>query len=147
MTIRPAAFGHLRRLIRLKFRVVIPNAATPSNMVHTIKDFYFDERFGAQGANAKNVEFEKKTDNGRTQKTTVFNHFKEVHKYEIRGNANLRHPLVESMKGHLFPLEVCKLEPLQRFRYKLERDQVSRSTHSLKRLRELLLTSVDYEND
>ncbi|KAK8011517.1 eukaryotic translation initiation factor 2c [Apiospora arundinis] len=125
--LEPTGFKSLRRLVGLKFKVVIPGraagtqAGTQGPSTHTIKRFYFLPKKFPTGADAKNATFSKIVD-GKQKNITVFNHFRDTHQYTIRKD---QYPLVETTKGSLFPLEVCELLPMQRFRQKLDPDQMS----------------------
>ncbi|KAK6828449.1 eukaryotic translation initiation factor [Apiospora arundinis] len=122
--IEPEAFQFLRRLRGVKFQVIIPKKSNeaPSRKTHTIERFHFDETKDG-GANAMNVTFVKKDKDGKkTGEVTVLQHFKDFHGYEINRKMC---PLVETKRHDYFPLEVCQILPLQRYRYKLVFEQTN----------------------
>ncbi|KAK6852831.1 Piwi-domain-containing protein [Apiospora arundinis] len=122
--IEPEAFQFLRRLRGVKFQVIIPKKSNEaqSRKTHIIERFHFDETKDG-GANAMNVTFVKKDKDGKkTGEVTVLQHFKDFHGYEINRKMC---PLVETKRHDYFPLEVCQILPLQRYRYKLVFEQTN----------------------
>lgn len=115
-----AASPHLRRLIGLKFKVYFTdrqgNQQAQSTIVHTIRRFHFD----VENGETANITF-KKTIKGVEQDVSVSDHFYQKYRYKVE---NTKYVLVETMKNDYFPLEVCKLEPVQKVRYKLNPAQV-----------------------
>jgi eukaryotic translation initiation factor 2C len=74
---------------------------------------------------AKNTKFtlkQKQAGNITTQEVTVYDYF--VQKYNIRLEFWFL-PLIETTRDGLFPMELCTIQPNQRFQYKLSPDQTA----------------------
>lgn len=115
----------LRRFVKLKFTV---NHRKPKpgmeKETYTIKRFVYEPHHDTNQScpNAKNTYFDwtnKKT--GVTAPTTVYDYFLR----EYNGMLRLwNFPVVESVKGGFFPIEVCDILPKQRYPFKTNPEQV-----------------------
>ncbi|KAL2023731.1 hypothetical protein VTK56DRAFT_1445 [Thermocarpiscus australiensis] len=108
------AFKALRRLHNLRFKVEY-RGDTPKE--YKVKRFAFGPEHGADGANAKNVTFSKKLEDGSTKETSVFDYF--LQQYRIR----VQHwyfPLIETTKAGYFPMEVCNVDRFNSYAFKLD---------------------------
>lgn len=109
--VQSEAFKQLKKLSKLRFRV--KHAGRPAHLDKPlgIDGFTFDARFGPEGATAENTRFES---DGKT--ISVRDYFRQ--KY----NVNLRFPrlpLIRSGSKGNYPMELCVLEPNQRYPFKL----------------------------
>jgi eukaryotic translation initiation factor 2C len=111
------AFKALKRLHRLRF-VTTHNKSDPRE--YSIFKFTFDSSFGAQGANAKTMKFEQKTDGGKTRMISVYDYYLERYKCKIGG---WQLPLIQTGKGGLFPIETCEVKRLNPYPFKLDPNQ------------------------
>ncbi|KAK5995627.1 Protein argonaute 1-like protein [Cladobotryum mycophilum] len=110
------AFKQLRKLRKLKFTIRHSNRTNPDKL-YTVGDFFFDERYGADGASAKNVTFEHE---GKNMSVADY--------YRTKYNVHLRHanlPLIETGKSGRIPMELAYVEPMQRYPFKLNPDQTA----------------------
>ncbi|KAJ6441216.1 eukaryotic translation initiation factor 2c [Purpureocillium lavendulum] len=110
------AFKQLRKLRRLRFTVDHPNRKN-RDKVYSIQDFAFDQKYGAEGGNAKNVTFEY---NGK--ETSVANYYAQKYKAHLK-YSNL--PLINAGKAGWIPMEFAIIEPMQRYPFKLNPDQTA----------------------
>ncbi|KAJ1324229.1 eukaryotic translation initiation factor 2C [Microdochium nivale] len=114
-------FTLLRRLQRVKISVQHRgNQQDPKQF--TIKRLVWNQQNSTQGTHAKNYRFDRQTANGGTEQISVYDYFFE--KYKIR----LRYPelpLIETMQGDKYPMEVCNVAPNQRYAPKLDPDQTA----------------------
>ncbi|KAG6045228.1 hypothetical protein E4U39_002591 [Claviceps sp. Clav50 group G5] len=110
------AFKYLRRMRKLKFTIHHPNRVA-SDKVYTILDFAFDAKHGAEGATAKVVTFDH---DGR--KVTVADYYQQKYKANLE-NAGL--PLINAGKGGFIPMEFAIIQPMQRYTFKLNREQTT----------------------
>jgi len=112
------AFKALRKLHNLRF-VVSHRGKTEHPKEYKIKRFVFEAREG--GANAKAVSFDWKKD-GQTRKVTVFDYYALQYKKRIAMHGL---PLIETTRDGLFPFEVCEVNRLNRYPFKLDPNQTS----------------------
>lgn len=121
-------FKYLRRLRKLTFTVTHRGKANDGK-TYMIKDFIWNpEKYGPDGANARNVTFTQTKDGpvpGQqvTREYTVEQYFME--KYGIR-LVHWELPVIESTRAGFFPIECVVLKRFQRYNYKLEPDQTAR---------------------
>lgn len=115
-------FKKLRRLIRLKFHIT-HRGKEHNPKIYTVKRIIFDEKYGAKGADSFQVTFMRKNKQTGIEDgpIKIFDHW--VQKYGRLGYPDL--PLVETSRGGVFPMEVCKLIGFQRYAYKLDPEQTS----------------------
>lgn len=110
-------FKILRRLSKLHFNVYHRHK-TQDVKDYTIVHFVFDQKYGPEGANARNVKFlHSKT----KQERSVFDHYLKEY------NIYLKHPYlpcIESRRGGFFPPECCVIRDWQRYNFKLDPNQV-----------------------
>ncbi|KAI0129177.1 Piwi domain-containing protein [Xylariales sp. AK1849] len=120
--IQSDAFKKLRRFQRLKFSVTHRGKAE-NPKVYTCKGIMFNTKYGAKGADALTVTFNKKNKDGTIDPPiTIAQYFSKTYGGRI-GYPDL--PLVETTRDGLFPMEVCKLIRFQRYAYKLDPEQTS----------------------
>ncbi|KAI6777942.1 eukaryotic translation initiation factor 2C [Emericellopsis cladophorae] len=108
------AMKQLRKLRKLKFKVRCRNRpASLDDKVYTLMDISFDKsgNLGPEGATAKTVNFDY---NGKS--TSIAEYYRLRYGYTIK-YSNL--PLVETAKDAKFPMELCYIEPMQRYNLKL----------------------------
>lgn len=111
-------FVMLRRMSKLEFHVG-HRGKVNDDKVYKIKGFVWDpRRFGRDGANARNYQFDLK--DGKS--ITIERYFKE--RYNIALKA-WQMPLVETTRAGIFPMEVITVDPYQRYNWKLDGDQTS----------------------
>ncbi|KAG5985359.1 hypothetical protein E4U55_004583 [Claviceps digitariae] len=110
------AFKHMRRMRKLKFTVKHPNR-TATDKVYTVVDFAFEDRYGAEGANARAVTFDH---NG--SEVCVAEYYQKKYRANLR-NAGL--PLIFAGKGGFIPMEFAIIEPMQRYTFKLNPEQTA----------------------
>ncbi|KAI1359066.1 Piwi domain-containing protein [Xylaria arbuscula] len=115
------AFMVLRRLRKLKF-VVTHRGKMNEQKIYTIKQIMFDKKYGADGAIASKVTFNKKLPDGTQKEISVYDHYKE--QYNVR-LVNERLPLIETTRGGFFPMELCNVADYQRYPFKLDPDQTA----------------------
>ena len=92
-----------------------------------IKRFTFDgnAKYAREGVHAKNHFFDWKQRNGNnvtTTKISVYDYF--VKKYNVRLEFWYL-PLIETTREGFFPMELCIINPNQRYQYKLSPDQTT----------------------
>lgn len=110
------AFKQLRKLRRLKFTIRHRNRRD-DDKIYTVQDFLFDEKFGGDGATARNKSF---TVDGA--EVTVYNHYLKKHGVTLR-YSNL--PLIDAGKAGFIPMELAYIEPMQRYPFKLNPEQTA----------------------
>ncbi|KAI0121915.1 Piwi-domain-containing protein [Daldinia grandis] len=115
------AFAFLRRLSKLKFNVN-HRGKLGRPKIYTIKKLTFNEKYGTDGANSHTMTFEKTLENGTTKTVSVYDHYNDRWGIRLRWS---RLPLIESMNGNLFPLELCNSIQDQRYTFKLNPRQTS----------------------
>lgn len=113
------AFKQLRKMRGLKFTVRHRNRpASAADKVYRIVDFAFNEAYGPEGGNARNVTFEYE---GR--QISVQDYYLKKYK------ANMRYVLLPLIKtkpdGGWIPMEFAWIEPMQRYNMKLNPDQTA----------------------
>ncbi|KAI4596997.1 hypothetical protein KJ359_004907 [Pestalotiopsis sp. 9143b] len=115
-------FKKLRKLLRLSFFVT--HVGKQNNpRVYKVQRVIFEEGYGKKGADAFSVTFtrkDKKTGK-EEQNISIDAHWKQ--KYGRLAYPDL--PLIETSRDGIFPMEVCKMAPFQRYSYKLDPDQTS----------------------
>lgn len=113
------AMRTLRKLRKVKVTSRFPSNDQGPPEVMTVQEFLFKAQKG--GANAKTTMFDKKKPDGTTQKTSVYDHFKQAHNVALRWPEL---PLVDmGRKGH-WPMEALKLERYNRYPFKLGPNEV-----------------------
>ena len=108
------AFKHLRKLRKLRFKVA-HKGRKEVDKVHIAHDFTFDASKGNEGSNARNNRF---TWNDET--VSIYDYYAK--KYQVW----LKYPglpLIETGKRGLMPMELCYIEPQQRYNFKLNPKQ------------------------
>ncbi|KAK7928262.1 argonaute [Apiospora marii] len=112
------AFHMLRRLERTKF--TIAHGKADKDKIYTVGSIFFDAKKYPNGADATNVSFTKKREDGSQFSSTVEAHFRSIGK-------TLQHPefpLIKTPHGEVyFPFEVCYFAPMQRYTSKLLPDE------------------------
>jgi eukaryotic translation initiation factor 2C len=114
------AFKVLRKLARVNFKV-FHRGKTTDQKGYILKSFAFDQSYGRDGGNAKNVKFDYKLPDGTTRNISVFDYFQE------RYNLRLQHwrlPIIETSRAGYFPMEVCTMPRYNRYPFKLDTAQV-----------------------
>ncbi|KAI1136441.1 Piwi-domain-containing protein [Hypoxylon sp. FL0543] len=115
------AFAFLRRMVKLKF-TVNHRGKMGRPRIYTIKRLVFDEKHGSEGSNSKNVLFEKTMPDGTKKSISVYDHYKARWGFTLQ---YWRLPIIETTRGHLFPMELCNIVPDQRYHFKLNPKQTS----------------------
>lgn len=119
---KPSIFKTLEKLKRLTFRVKHRGKMNDSKK-YTIKGFTWNLNKWPQGANARNVTFDKKNvTTGATETMTIDKYFRA--KYDIRLQS-WQLPCIETTRDGVFPMEVAVLDTHQKYNYKLDGDQTS----------------------
>ncbi|KAI1333450.1 Piwi domain-containing protein [Xylariaceae sp. FL0016] len=113
-------FNVICKLARVKVTVNHRNKEGDPKQ-YTIKRVIFDPKYGETGATSRAVMFDKKMPDGTTKSTSIWQHFMDA--YGIRLEFP-NHPIVETTRGGLFPMEVLNLVEHQRYNYKLPPHQV-----------------------
>lgn len=112
------AFKQLRKLRKLKFKVIHKGRKeTAADKVMTVIDFMFGSKYGPEGGNARNVQFEYEG-----KMTSVFDY------YRLKYGVTLKYvnlPLIDAGKSGAIPMELCFIEPMQRYNYKLNPEQTA----------------------
>lgn len=109
-----------------KLRFCVKHRGKEQNdRVYIIKNFVFHpETYGSFGGHAKAVTFQKtdpRNPEAGAKSVTIYDYFEKTY------NVSLQHwklPLVQTVKGGLFPMEVCTLLQDQRYMFKLDPIQV-----------------------
>jgi eukaryotic translation initiation factor 2C len=121
-------FKELRKLHKLRFHVK-HRGKEQNERVYQIKNFVFHtDQYGSWGGHAKAVTFQKtdpKHPELGAKEVTIYEYFERTY------NVTLQYwklPLVQTVKGGIFPMELCTLVPDQRYMFKLDPKQV-RSLH------------------
>lgn len=94
-------------------------------MVDTIKKFVFVDTppYNRDGVNAKNWKFPlRDREKGTEEMITVYDYF--LRKYNIRLEFWYL-PLIEDTRGAFLPMELCVIQPNQKYMYKLSPDQTA----------------------
>lgn len=115
---KSAAFKHLMKLRKLKFTVQHKNR-TPGmgQKASTFMDIMFNNKYGEQGANARNVKFDY-----QGKETSVLEYYQNKYGVTLK-TPNL--PLIDAGKAGAIPMELCRIEPMQRYNIKLNPDQTA----------------------
>ncbi len=111
------AFKALRRLHRLKFTVT----HRKDNKVYSVHRFTWDDKYGTDGGNARQVTFDQRMEDGTTKKISIYDY------YQQRYGLKLQHwyfPLIMTSTGSMFPFEVCQVPRLTPYPFKLDPQQV-----------------------
>ncbi|KAI1439754.1 Piwi-domain-containing protein [Annulohypoxylon stygium] len=144
------AFMFLRRMTKLRF-TVSHRGKLGEPREYTVKRVMFDVKYQYGGANAKNVTFMKKFDDGHVEETTIEKHYRDRWGTILRWP---RFPIVETPQGHKFPMEICDMVPNQRYNYKLNPRQTSdmikrAATRPPKRRDDIMegVKGIDWPND
>ncbi|KAH8735189.1 Piwi domain-containing protein [Ilyonectria robusta] len=111
------AFKQLRKLRRLKFKVRHANRRN-DDQVYTVCDFIFNDKYGPDGATARNVTFT----NAEGEEMSVQDYYRKKYNVTLR-HANL--PLIDAGKGGKIPMELAWVENMQRYPFKLNPDQTA----------------------
>ncbi|OTB02018.1 hypothetical protein M426DRAFT_25033 [Hypoxylon sp. CI-4A] len=114
------AFLLLRRMAKLKFTVVNRTGERPK--IYTVKRIVFEPSHGTKGSTAMTVTFDKKMPDETTRKISVYDHYYERYNFKLRWP---KLPILETTRGQLFPMEMCKSISHQRYPYKLNPAQTS----------------------
>ncbi|KAK8017428.1 hypothetical protein PG993_013754, partial [Apiospora rasikravindrae] len=116
-------FQKLRRLAKLKISVN-HRGKDQSDKVYTIKRIVFEQNMANWGADAQHFTFQRKNKDGKLDPPiTIHNYFMQKYK------ARLQYPdlpLIETMRDGVYPMEACRLQPFQRYTYKLDPEQTSK---------------------
>ncbi|KAK0713074.1 ribonuclease H-like domain-containing protein [Lasiosphaeria miniovina] len=113
------AFKALRRLHNIRFRVK-HRGKTQDKKEYKIKRFDFDSQYGALGACAKTVEFDKVMPDGKMKRYSIYDYYNEQYKAKLQfGNW----PLIVTTKAGKFPFEVCEVDRFNPYPYKLDSEQ------------------------
>ena len=118
------AFAELKRLARLRF--VTTHRKEGKNEEYTIAKFTGGPGYGATGANAHTVKFDrrdpKSNDPLKTTKISVYEYYLSEFKIKLQF-PDL--PLVETGKGAYFPMELCRINRLNSYPFKLDANQTT----------------------
>lgn len=106
------AFKLLRRLSKLRF-TVRHRGKEQNQREYRILTFEFAEKYGREGATARNVMIPKRDGSGNI---SILDYFKQQYGYDI---ICPDFPLILTAKAGLFPIDVCTVVPMQRFPFKL----------------------------
>jgi eukaryotic translation initiation factor 2C len=116
-------FQQLKKLKGVRFTVTHRgNKDNANKKEYKVKSIYFDPTFEGQGVNARNYYFDRKNDDGTTQRINLYDYYLQVHRVRIQYPLL---PLVETGNAGLFPLEFCKVDRFNPYPYKLDADQTS----------------------
>ncbi|KAI0814058.1 Piwi domain-containing protein [Xylaria sp. FL0064] len=110
------AFVLLRRLHKVQF-VVKHRGKMHEEKKYTIKQIYFDERYGRDGAHSQNVTFVKRMPDGSEKEISVYQHYREAYNFQLQYP---KLPLIQTTRGAFFPMELCNIANFQRFQFKLD---------------------------
>ncbi|KAK0725380.1 putative eukaryotic translation initiation factor [Lasiosphaeris hirsuta] len=113
-------FKALKRLQKVKF----VTTHSKDSKVYSVGRFAFDAKYGADGANAKKVVFLRRVE-GQDEpvETSIYDY------YAQRYNVRLQYwwfPLIETTKKGYFPFELCLVERLNPYPFKLDGDQTQK---------------------
>ncbi|KAI9147761.1 Protein argonaute [Paramyrothecium foliicola] len=113
------AFKQLRKMRGLRFTVRHRNRpAEIASKSYKIYDFAFDEKFGFEGANARNVTFDQ---DGK--QVSVQDYYMNKYGAQLQF-VNL--PVIKTSRdGGYIPIEFAWVEPMQRYALKLNPDQTA----------------------
>ena len=115
--IESPAFLQLRKLNKVRFRVEY------AKMSDRIRDKIFQVK-RLTYTSARSHEFmAKDKKSGREYKTNVEQYFFDTYGYRLRWAEEL--PCVETMKGAIYPAELCHILPAQRYPFKLSESQTA----------------------
>ncbi|KAK6855717.1 Protein argonaute [Apiospora arundinis] len=116
-------FQKLRRLAKLKI-TVNHRGKDQSDKVYTIKRIVFEQSMANWGADAQHYTFQRKRKDGKLDPPiTIHNYFMQKYKARLQF-PDL--PLIETMRDGIYPMEACRLQPFQRYTYKLDPEQTSK---------------------
>ncbi|KAK0673655.1 Piwi domain-containing protein [Cercophora samala] len=128
-----AGFKALRRLQNLRFRVTHrgkkdKNGVEIPSPIYKVRRVVFEAEYGAAGATAKDVKFDRKEFDEATQqikvtKCSVFEYYEKHYKMRIR---LWQLPLIETVKAGYFPMELCEVERFCPYPFKLDADQTTK---------------------
>lgn len=113
------AFVALRRLCSIKFRVTHRGKENDPKE-YKVKRFMFDPKYGQDGATAKAVKFDKKMPDGAIKQYDVFNYYIESYRKRL---TYWQLPLIETVRGGCFPMEVCVVDRFNPYPFKLDPQQ------------------------
>ncbi|KAK4242909.1 hypothetical protein C8A03DRAFT_28908 [Achaetomium macrosporum] len=115
------AFKLLRRLQNIRFEVTHRGAAKGTKE-YKVRGILFKPEYGAEGAHAKSVTFNKKMPDGSTKTWSIYDYYMQHHKFRIN---HWYFPLVETAKAGYFPMEVCEVRRFNPYPFKLDPAQTS----------------------
>lgn len=115
------AFKALRRLQNIRFEVKHRGSA-PGNKEYKVRRFVFDpDLYGEQGGHAKAVTFDRRMEDGSTQKTSIADYYLQKYKVKI---THWYLPVIETTRAGYFPMEVCEVHRFNPYPFKLDPAQV-----------------------
>jgi len=109
-------FKLLRRLHKIRFSVKHRGKVSDTKTYQVLRFVWDLDKYGPEGANANNVRFEL---DGK--QICVKDYF--LKKYNIY-LAHPRLPLIETTRAGFYPMEICIVEDMQRYNFKLDPSQV-----------------------
>ncbi|KAI0475142.1 eukaryotic translation initiation factor [Xylariaceae sp. FL0804] len=116
-------FALHKKMNRIKFNVIYNNQKPGSDKkIHTFKRVLFDLKYGPEGATAHKVTFDRKLPDGTVKETSIYDYYLDKYKLKLKWPG---FPIIETMKGDLFPIELCWVADFQRYMTKLEPDQTA----------------------
>lgn len=118
-------FKELRKLHKLRFHVK-HRGKEQNDRVYQIKNFVFHaDRYGSFGGHAKAVTFDKvdpKNPEAAPKAITIYDYFERTYNITLQF---WKLPLVQTVKGGIFPMELCSLVADQRYLFKLDPKQTA----------------------
>ncbi|KAK1831263.1 hypothetical protein QBC39DRAFT_96706 [Podospora conica] len=118
----PPAWNDMKKLHRLRF--VTTHRTKGKNEEYTIKNFTGGQGYGGDGATARTVKFDRRDPKDPTKTTRISIYDYYLSEFKLR----LQYPdipLVETGKGSMFPMEVCLINRLNPYPYKLDGQQTT----------------------
>ncbi|KAK3346748.1 Piwi domain-containing protein [Lasiosphaeria hispida] len=111
-------FKALKRLHKLKF---VTTHNQKDKKVYSVGRFAFDPKYGADGAHAKKVTFPKRVEGqAESVETSIYDYYAERYKVRLQ---YWHLPLIETTKKGYFPFELCMVERLNPYPFKLDASQ------------------------
>lgn len=111
------AFKALRKLYNIRFEVGHRGKSQLSKE-YKVKKFTFDKEEGVK--NAKTVTFDKKTTDGKTVTISIEQYYRKQYSTILRAPLL---PLIETTRAGCFPFEVCTVQRLNSYPFKLSTSQ------------------------
>ncbi|KAK4218356.1 Piwi domain-containing protein [Rhypophila decipiens] len=113
-------FKALRKLYNIRFEVLHRGKQSGISKEYKVKSFTWDKEQGVM--NAQTVTFKKKNAAGKEVTMTIQQYYKEQYNAQLRFP---RLPLIETTRAGYFPFEVCEVQRLNPYPFKLDPDQTA----------------------